>query len=209
VQTANTSANPFSLFAVDCCFALCFHSTHSPSKTLALMLIVAWSTADGFEQPRLKVIVMSSLFTSFSSVSTFGPVDCHIPFSSHRLDYQSNRIEVERGWLLRSLYPFSHHMLCRNTSSPTIIVHRPRLCFVHRGCFVGPPIKSTASVATEAATGVLGVLGGSGGHRPTIRRPSRTWFRCVSGCLVRKNNVDVSVTFVWVGGHKRWIHKVI
>jgi hypothetical protein len=38
------------------------------------------------------VIVVSSLFTSFfSSVSTFGTVDCHVPSSSHRLDNQSNR----------------------------------------------------------------------------------------------------------------------
>jgi hypothetical protein len=59
---------------------------------LLLMLIVAWSTADGFEHSRLKVIVVSSLFTSFfSSVSTFDPVDCYVPSSSHRLDDQSNR----------------------------------------------------------------------------------------------------------------------
>jgi hypothetical protein len=149
-------------------------------EPLLLMLIVAWSTVDGFEQPRLKIIVVSSLFTSFfSSVSTFGPVDCHVPSSSHRLDYQSNRIEVERGWLSHSPHPISHHMLCRSTSSPTII-DRPRLCFVHRGCFVGPSIKWTASVATEAAKGVWGVLGGAlvaivrrfGGHR--------TWFRWLS-----------------------------
>jgi hypothetical protein len=164
------------------------------TEPLLLMLIVAWWTADGFEQPRLKVIVMSSLFTSFSSVFTFGPVDCHIPFSSHRIDYQSNRIEVERGWLLRSFYPFSHHMLCRNTSSPTIIVHRPRLCFVHRGCFVGPPIKSTASVATEAATGVSGVLSGSGGHRPTIRRPSDMVSICFDGDKKRWCLGDVRVS---------------
>jgi hypothetical protein len=49
-----------------------------------------------------------------------------------------------------------------------------------------------------------------GGHRPTIRRPS-DMVSSFDGCLVRKiitNNVDVSVTSVWVGGHKQWIHKV-
>jgi hypothetical protein len=84
----------------------------------------------------------------------------------------TNQIEVKRGWLLHSPDPISHHMLCRSTSSPTIIAHRPRLWFVHWGCFVGPSIKSTASVATEAEKGFWVVLGGSGGHHPMIRRPS-------------------------------------
>jgi hypothetical protein len=50
-------------------------------------------------------------------------------------------------------------MLCRSTSSSTIIAHHPHWCFVHQGCFVSPSIKSTASVATKAATVICWLVG--------------------------------------------------
>jgi hypothetical protein len=57
------------------------------------------SIANGFEQPRLEVIVVSSI-SFFSSMSSFDPDDCYVHSSYHRLDYHSNLIVVEGGWLL-------------------------------------------------------------------------------------------------------------
>jgi hypothetical protein len=91
---------------------------------------------------------LSSLFTSFfSSMSIFDPVDCNVPSFFHRLDYQPNQIEVERGgWLLHlpAQSPITscikaHHLQW----SSSALEPQPRL-------FVDPSIISTAAALTEA-----------------------------------------------------------
>jgi hypothetical protein len=83
----------FNEFMLDVHYRIHAYKKEHPREVIAHYRIHAYKK----EHPR-EVIVVSSLLTSFfSSVSIFDPVDCYVPFSFHHLDYQSNRIEVERG----------------------------------------------------------------------------------------------------------------
>ena len=170
---------PFSRLIVVLCCVFIRHIRRP--EPLLLMLIVAWSTVDGFEQPRLKIIVVSSLFTSFfSSVSTFGPVDCHVPSSSHRLDYQSNRIESRSKEVDCRIHPTQSPITC------CVEAHHLQQSSIARVCASSTEAVSLARQSNEQPrwqrrqqkafggcwAALVAIVRQFGGHR--------TWFRWLS-----------------------------
>jgi hypothetical protein len=170
--TANISATPVPLFAFDCCFVLCFHSTLRCPEPLLSVLIAAWSTADGFEQPRLKVIVVVHLLLLFFRVH-LRPSWLSHPLLLSCLDYPSSRLPTEsrsKEGVDCCIYPpnLPSHLVQKH-----IISNDHRLCLcVCRACFVGPRQSNRQPRwrrRQQKAFERCWVA--PGGHRPTIRRP--------------------------------------